>query len=90
MKENTVKISLEDYNELRDFHTKLNDGFVYTSYFNDYGDTYKNYITLDQAFGQRAVHLDFVQNKIKGLRKDVKNLKEMNYFQFRKWKKEQR
>lgn len=93
--ENTVNINLDLYNELRDFKEEVGKGNVpvlYTSSFN--GWTKTEYYTQDEVIKDFTEKNKFHLDKIEALRNeiskqihDISDIKKMNYFQFKKWKR---
>ena len=93
MEKNTVLLSVEDYNELRDFQKKTSEGYIEV-----YGNcglrTY--YTTKDEAFKEITAHNKELQDKIYELNdeiagkpkgKTLKDVKGMSIWQFIKWRK---
>ena len=88
MKKDTVLLNLEDYNELRDFKKKLEDGYTYTFAEGMWGFSIK-FISTDDAIKEMAKKLEEKQKLIDDLKNSFDELKEMNWFEFRNWKQKQ-
>ncbi len=92
MEKNTINLSVEEYNEMRDFNEDIKKGnsvrvfWGYNSY-----DT--ELYTTDEAVKMIAEANDKLKTEIDELRNPEKKqpsfdeLKEMSWWQFRKWKR---
>lgn len=94
MEKNTVLLSLEDYNGLRDFEKKISEGYIEV-----YGNcglrTY--YTTKDKAIKEIAAHNKDLKDKIKELENPtqkiessiivLRRVKKMSIWEFMKWRR---
>lgn len=87
MEKDTVLLSVEQYNELRDFKKKIEEGFTFTistiGYYN------MQFITIDETIGRIVEVNKGLQSQIEHLRKElpIHEIKKMSVWQFLKWKK---
>lgn len=93
MEKGTVTLSLEKYNELRDFKQKIEEGKTYVK-----GKTYviqtgmwntKTFITTDEAIKSIAETNKELGEEIVRLKNISHELRKMSYWEFRKWRKSQ-
>ena len=94
MEKNTVLLSVEDYNELRDFQKKTSEGYIEV-----YGNcglrTY--YTTKDEAIKEIAAHNKDLKDELYELQNPppkvepsiikLRRVKKMSIWQFIKWKR---
>ena len=100
MKRNTVLLDLNDYNELNGFRDAIKRGdTVYSTY---YDDTWGNHIySSDEAVKELLNRIGVYEKEIERLLRDIRvlknpetpektieDIKQMNWFEFRKWKKQ--
>ncbi len=95
MEKNTVLLSLEDYNELREFKEKTESGFV--PVWNCCG-IYCHFYTKDEAIKDIAEQNKGLKNKMLKLevndeivkeecKEEIKEIRKMSIWQFMKWKR---
>ena len=102
MDKNTVLLSVEDYNELRDFKKKITDGNVLTEYcsFGIGGSSRTSYYTNDEVAKELHTKNERLKKDIRDLEKKIEDLekpkpkettideiKKMSVWQFLKWKR---
>ncbi|WP_159522919.1 hypothetical protein [Sunxiuqinia indica] len=102
MDKNTVLLSVEDYNALRDFKKEITDGNVLVEYYSfGFGVSSRTrYYTNDEVAKELHKKNDNLKNKIKDLENRIKDLenpkpkettideiKKMSVWQFLKWKR---
>lgn len=101
MEKDTVILSVEDYNELRDFKKKIEEGYTYRiSYPYSYDD---KYLSTEDAVKEiydeylgACEQNEKLKKEIQKLKKDilnnniVNNILNMNWWDFKKYKKKLR
>lgn len=87
MKTNTVLLSVDIYNELRDFKQKIEEEYSYSV--TSGGWYQKIFVTTDQAVQEIAELNKKLQKENQDLkiRADIDEIKKMSYLEWRKWKK---
>lgn len=99
MVKDTVLLDIKDYNELRDFKQKIEEGKTFFKTTNIFGYSME-FMSTDDAFSQiceinekLSSEIENLKNKNKNLsseninQKQIDDLKKMTYWEFRKWKK---
>jgi hypothetical protein len=102
MDKNTVLLSVDDYNKLRDFKKKITDGKILVDY-QFLGGVYRNevrYYTDDKVIEELHLRnkslkeeIKYLQNRINDLQNPkpkettIDEIKKMSVWQFLKWKK---
>jgi len=92
MEKDTLCISIEDYNELRDFKNKIEAGFTYRFHGWGWGVS-ATYISTADAIADMAHKLEEIREENENLRHPDKKqpgmeqIKAMNIFEFLKWKR---
>lgn len=91
MEKNTVLLSLEQYNELRDFKKEIEKGNVLKIYYSYSGYDHNDFINIGDALKEISeVNNGLLKEKM-ALEQKLENkndeIKKMSYWQFRKWKK---
>ena len=95
METNTVLLSLEDYNELRDFKTEIEKGNTFCGWHYGWGSDVR-YISTDEAVREMAECNKELQDKIHELNDTIagkpkeiklKDVYKMSIWQFMKWKR---
>ena len=102
MKANTVVLTINEYNELRDFKKRIEDGKICGIKYGGFGLSSGEYFyTENKAIAKFEDKNNELEIKIKDLESTVKRLeimdkinpreidklKKMSYWEFRKWKK---
>ena len=91
METNKVILDLKEYNELRDFKKEIEAGNTYTVCY-DWNSAVYKYISTDEVLKSLAEELEDKQKIINDLRHpdkkepNIYELKEMSWWEFRKWK----
>jgi hypothetical protein len=89
MDKNTVILSVEDYNELRDFKENANNGKTLIT-IRAYGfsgeNIYREFYTDNEIIEQ----LSKSNNELKKELFEINNIARMNCYEFRKWRKKYR
>ena len=93
MEKNTVLLSVEDYNGLRDFRKKIEEGNAYRFYSARFGGGLYEYMSTDAAFIEiKKIHEE-LHDEIDELR-DPKNkppsiddFRSMGYLELLRWKR---
>ena len=85
-----VLLNIEDYNRLRDFKKGIETGHTYRVCFGPFGQYTEVFIGTDEALKKMGQKLEKKQKEIDKLNKldriEVKVLKTMSWWEFRKWK----
>lgn len=79
-KTKNITISIDEYLELREFKQSVLNGDSIKIYIGFYGQQKIEFITESKM-------IDHIKQRNEGLRKYLSEVSEMNYFEFRKWKK---
>ena len=93
MKENTINLSVKDYNEMRDFNEALKNNNAVVVFW--CWDGYKTaFYTKDEALKKLTetnvelkIKIDELKNPLKK-QLSYNEIKKMNWWKFRKWKRE--
>lgn len=90
MEKNTVTISLEDYNHLRDFESEVRKGCTFLRWRGGY---YGQYLTKDEAVISIMRECELLQIEIEKLKTtekkpdlQISDIKKMSIWQFLKWR----
>lgn len=96
MEKNTVTISLEDYNDLRDFKKEMAESSKVAIFGHRYEPYNLRFVTKDQAVIELAKEIDVLMDENSQLRqqlnyerqqlKPLNDIKKMSIWQFLKWR----
>lgn len=96
MEKNTVTISLEDYNDLRDFRMEMTESSKVAIFGNEYPHSKLRFVTKDQAVIELAKETDILKAENSRLMrqllsqnpqgKSINDIKKMSIWQFLKWR----
>jgi len=90
METNTVILSVEEYNKLRDFKINIEKGNTYSILRNMYS-VYDNFITTDEAVKEvLKINKELAENQIQNVDtingKNILDVSKMSIWEFIKWK----
>jgi len=83
MEKDTVVLNIRDYNELRDFKQYIEKNYT-LKVSNFHYSRIDTYITKDEAVKEVVDKLNEATVKLK----EIDDIKNMSYWEFRKWKKQ--
>ena len=100
MEKNTVLLSLEDYNRLRDFHDKVTKGEIPSYVLRDADRWCQHFYTKDEAINNLEADNEALLTNISDLeieitklkypemyKPDLKDVKKMTTREFKRWRK---